>query len=527
MIEAVLFDMDGVVTQTATAHAAAWKRLFDEFLRGRAEAGREPFRPFDANQEYRELVDGRPRYEGVARFLASRGIALPYGTKSDSPDAETICGLGNRKNRYFREWLGQHAVQAFPDALRLIDTLRAAGVGLAVFSASRNARAALESAGLLGRFDAVVTGDEAAALGLPGKPDPAVLQEAAARLHVSPARAAVVEDATAGIEAAIRGGFGRVVGVDRMGDGEALRRAGAHIVVGNLNELSWSHDQTFTVRTVWNVPLVTEHLEVVRRRASGKTLAVFLDYDGTLTPIVEDYRKALLPEDMRTAIRDLASLCPVAIVSGRDVDVVRGLVGLDTVYYAGSHGFDIRGPRGWSRSLEKGVECLPVLDAAERQLRRQLDGVAGHAVERKRFSIAVHYRQAAPVDVETIESVVDRVLTGHPELGKGHGKKVFRIQPRIDWHKGYAVMWLLEQLGLEPPGVVPVYVGDDITDEDAFRTLAGHGLSLVVRDSEDRPTAADYALAGPDDVRAFLSLLTTIASRQEERDGSRDQSRPA
>jgi alpha,alpha-trehalase len=508
--------MDGVITQTAQVHAAAWKRLFDEYLDKRAREGHERVRAFDPDRDYRELVDGRPRYAGVERFLQSRGIHLPRGTEADPPDVETVCGLGNRKNRYFREWLDRHAVQTFPGAIALLNVLHQAGVKAAVFSASRNAGAVLQSAGARAVFDAIVTGADAAELDMPGKPDPAMLLEAAARLGVSPARAAVVEDATAGIEAAVRGGFGMIIGVDRANHTEALRRAGAHLVVGHLSEMTWVPNRGLAVKTLSTLPLFEERENEVRGRLDGKVPAAFLDYDGTLTPIVEDYTKAFMSEDMRAAVAELARSCTVAIVSGRDVDVVRRLVALESVYYAGSHGFDIRGPEGWTQRLEKGVECLPQLDAAERELRERLAGIDGHAVERKRFSIAVHYRRSAAADVPSIQAIVDRVLMAHHGLRKGHGKKVFRIQPDIAWDKGQAVVWLLERLNLHRPDVCPIYVGDDITDEDAFRALAGRGLSLVVRDAEDRPTAADYALADPDDVRWFLQFLAGVAGEPEK-----------
>jgi alpha,alpha-trehalase len=517
MVEAVLFDMDGVITETAGVHAAAWRRVFDEYLERRARDRHEGLRPFDRDRDYRELVDGRPRYEGVESFLASRGIRLPHGSEADGPDAETVCGLGNRKNRYFHEWLDQHPVKTFPGALKLLDELGRAGVKTAVFSASRNAGAVLRSAGVTGLFDAIVAGEEAAALDLPGKPDPAMLREAAARLGVSPERAAVFEDATAGVEAAVRGGFGLVIGVNRGNNDEALRRAGAHIVVGHLSEITWRPQEGPAVKTLSTLPTFGDRENEIRDRLARKLPALFLDYDGTLTPIVEDYTQAFLAEDMRDTVAELSRHCPVAIVSGRDVEVVRRLVMLESVYYAGSHGFEIRGPREWRRSLEKGVEFLPDLDGAEQELRERLAGVPGHAVERKRFSIAVHYRRAAPEDAGKIESIVDRVLAGHRGLRKGHGKKVFRIQPGIEWDKGHAVLWLLEQLSLNRPDVVPVYVGDDITDEDAFRALAGRGVCLVVRDPDDRPTAADYALADPDDVKRFLQFLTAAVSEGSSR----------
>lgn len=243
ILRAVLFDMDGVVTDTAAAHAAAWKRLFDDYLHMRSERFGETHAPFDAERDYRELVDGRPRYDGVRNFLADRGIALPDGRLDDPPGAETVCALGNRKEGYFRAWLDANEVRAYPDTLALLDALRAGGVRTGVFSASRNAETILRNAGTLHRFNAKLDGAEAAALGLPGKPDPAMLLELASRIGVMVERTAVVEDAVPGIEAAIHGGFALVIGVDRTGQRrEALRRAGAHLIVPDLSSLCLTHD---------------------------------------------------------------------------------------------------------------------------------------------------------------------------------------------------------------------------------------------------------------------------------------------
>ncbi len=233
-LEAVLFDMDGVITDTAEAHAAAWKQLFDHWL-GQRDGD---FRPFDDDADYRAYVDGKPRYDGVRSFLASRGIELPFGSPDDSPEQETICGLGNRKNRYFNDWLAANRVQAYPGSLDLVARLRRAGLRLAVFSASRNATAVLESAGVRDRFDVKVDGSDMAELDLPGKPDPAILLRAARLLAVAPARAAVVEDAVAGVEAGVAGGFAQTIGVDRQGRGERLLEAGADLVVADLGELA-------------------------------------------------------------------------------------------------------------------------------------------------------------------------------------------------------------------------------------------------------------------------------------------------
>jgi alpha,alpha-trehalase len=236
-MEAVIFDLDGVVTRTAEVHAEAWKRLFDEYLATRARRFDEPFVPFDRGSDYLRFVDGKPRYDGVASFLASRGIELPVGSPDDPDELETVCGLGNRKNRYFREALERTSPNPYPTTVDLIARLRERGVRTAVASSSRNCAAVLEAAGIGELFDVKVDGVDTAELGLPGKPDPALFLEAARRLEVDPRRAAVVEDAISGVEAGRRGRFGLVVGVDRAGEHEALLAAGADVVVGDLAEI--------------------------------------------------------------------------------------------------------------------------------------------------------------------------------------------------------------------------------------------------------------------------------------------------
>ncbi len=293
-----------------------------------------------------------------------------------------------------------------------------------------------------------------------------------------------------------------------------LRSAGAGLVIWRLAERGYTPATGRGLKVLARLPLARDRGDEIRALVAGRRLAVFLDYDGTLTPIVEDYTRAFLSDRMREAVATLARRCTVAVVSGRDVTEVRKLVGLDGIYYAGSHGFEIHGPDGRLGGLEKGVEYLPGLDRVEARLRECLAGVAGHAVERKRFEISVHYRRVADADVSRVEWAVDAVLAGEPGLRKGHGKKVFRVQPGIEWDKGHAVLWLLEQLSRGQADLLPVYLGDDITDEDAFRALGGRGLTLVVRDEQDRRTAADYALVDTDDVERVLRTLAGMTGNR-------------
>lgn len=235
--DAVIFDMDGVVTDTASLHAAAWKELFDEVLARRSDVDGAVAAPFDADDDYRRYVDGRTREDGVATFLASRGVHLPVGGPDDPPGSETIWVLATRKNERFRRLVAERGVRAFPSTVALLERLRAGGVRTALVSASRNAPELLAAAGVDSLFNSVVDGTEVDRLALAGKPDPAMFVEAARRLGVSPARAAVVEDSAAGVTAGRAGGFGLVVGIDRGGHRADLEAAGADIVVGDVGEL--------------------------------------------------------------------------------------------------------------------------------------------------------------------------------------------------------------------------------------------------------------------------------------------------
>jgi beta-phosphoglucomutase family hydrolase len=235
---AFLFDLDGVLTDTAGIHAQCWKTMFDEFLRRRSARTGEPFEPFHVDDDYHPYVDGKPRYDGVRSFLASRDIMLPDGEPSDPPDAETVCGLGNRKNDLVNAVLARDGVAPYPGTMRLLDELSAAGIHMAVVSSSKNAPTVLEAAGITHRFEAVVDGSVAATEGLPGKPAPDTFLEAARRLGIDKSRAVVVEDAISGVQSGRNGDFGLVIGVARKGNESALEAAGADIVVRDLGELA-------------------------------------------------------------------------------------------------------------------------------------------------------------------------------------------------------------------------------------------------------------------------------------------------
>lgn len=233
---AVIVDMDGVLTQTARLHARAWQAMFQNYLAERQQRTGQAIQPFDISTDYRQYLDGKPRYEGVRSFLKSRGIEFPWGEENDPPDRETICGLGNRKNKLFHELLDREGAAVYDDAIRQLRHWRRK-LKTAVITSSRNGRRVLESAGLLEMFDVIIDGNDLQRLGLRGKPAPDVFLRAAEELDVRPGETVVIEDALAGVQAGRAGRFGLVVGVARDDNARALRAGGADRVVSDLTQI--------------------------------------------------------------------------------------------------------------------------------------------------------------------------------------------------------------------------------------------------------------------------------------------------
>jgi beta-phosphoglucomutase family hydrolase len=249
--DAAVFDMDGVITDTAAVHAAAWKDMFDGFLTEQAGGG--SFTPF-SRQDYLRHVDGRPRYEGVATFLNARGIALDFGDPSDAPERRTICGLGNRKDRAFNDIVRRQGVQVFESTVALIDVLRQSGIKIGVATSSKNGALVLGKAGIAELFETQIDGVVSAELGLKGKPAPDIFAVACERLGAARHRTVVVEDAVSGVQAGARGRFGLTLGIAREHNGEELKREGADLVVGDLSEISLEDLDSWFENTVRTTP---------------------------------------------------------------------------------------------------------------------------------------------------------------------------------------------------------------------------------------------------------------------------------
>ena len=503
--EAVVLDLDGVLTNTQHLHAKAWKRAFDEFLRAHAEDGDHRFRPFEIDPEYYDFVDGKPRFDGVASFLESRGIERPRGTPDDAPGQGTVYGLGNRKNEIFLDLLESDGVATYPSTVRFLAGLRCDGLRTAIVSSSRNCTEVLAAAHALDLFDAKVDGRDSQRRELQGKPAPDIFLAAAHDLGVDPGHCAAVEDASAGVEAARKAGFRCVIGLNRGGadQARALRDHGADIVVSDLADLAIEGDDFFFSA----LPFPPREGDAFLARLEGRRVALFLDYDGTLTPIVERPEDAELSTAMRHVLKSVAACHTTALISGRDLPELKSLVAIEDMVYAGSHGFDIELADGRRQSPPAAQQALPALESAGNQIERQLSGVTGTIVERKEFAVTVHYRLAAAEDHAAIEAAVDQALQSCKGLRKRGGKKIFELLPDIDWDKGEALLLLLDLLELDDAEhIVPIYIGDDVTDEDAFAALGDDGIGIAVGRAAAESNA-QWTLPDPSAVGALLGWL--------------------
>jgi trehalose 6-phosphate phosphatase len=329
--------------------------------------------------------------------------------------------------------------------------------------------------------------------------DATALVESANRLAVRPGRCAVVASTEAGVTAARAGGFALVVAIDATG---ALDSRGADAVVSNVREIGVRTGD----RRMSELPDGLQALDLTTERQP----AVFYDFDGTLSEIVEDPDSARLVDGAADALTSLSAACPVAILSGRDLADVRERIGLPGLWYAGSHGFELTGPDGTHHQNPEAAASIPVLTGAAADLADQLGHIPGVVVEHKRFGVAVHYRNAARDRVGEVAAAV-RTAGQRTALRVTTGREVIELRPNIDWDKGKTLRWVLDYIrdneGAGP--LLPIYLGDDITDEDAFDAVDGDGIAILVRhgDDGDRATAARYALDDPDRVREFTERL--------------------
>ena len=493
--DAVILELDGVLLDTASMHRESWAATFNACLAQHASRLAPANRAAASDDDWR-IVRGRPRYDAARVWARARGLALPPGSPADPAGSGSVCGLANLQHRRFFDLVAQHGVAPFDDALAVLRRWRHGGLRLSTVAANGGTDQWLRAAGPGGAEAAVVdaeTGNTAEGLR-------DLYAAAVAGQGVKPAKAVSVAASAAGVRAGRALGFGLVVGMDRTADGQELAAAGAHQVVASLRDVRFGR----------RVPSLRSRLDVLAENAASRPWLVSLDYDGTLTPIVDDPAAARLSDAMRTTLEQVSRRFRVAVISGRDRSDVAARVGLSNVIYAGSHGFDIAyGDR--TMTLPSAEACLPSLVAARRALAERLKLIAGVFLEHKRFGVAVHYRHVDPSAVDEVRSRVEGIVSRISGIRIQPGKKVFDVQPDVEWHKGRAVQWILQALDCDadPPRVL--HMGDDETDEDVFRTLGSTGVGVRVG-PEVLETQADYRLAGPDEVRLVLERLAADGS---------------
>jgi len=531
LVKAIIFDMDGIVTKTALVHADAWKKAFDEYLKLREKRDGIPFKEFTHDDDYLPYVDGKPRDKGVESFLESRGITLPYGDSSDSGNKETICGLGNRKNELFRGVLEEQGVKKYEPMVEFIALAKKNGIKVGVASSSKNCETILEKAQILDLFETRVDGIISQKMGLKGKPEADIFTTAAKNLGVDPAEAVVVEDANSGVAAGRNGGFGLVLGVARKENIDQLFVNGADIVMENLSDMNiewverwfkrkpqrlfrcWKAILSPTYTQLWElnykIPIYLNPSYVRTSKEvffNNKKSVFFLDYDGTLTPIVDRPEMAVISEEMKATVKQLSEKYTVAIVSGRQREDVENLLGLKNLVYAGSHGFDIKGP-GISMVYPEVEKIIPVINEVISRLKKIFVGIEGLLVEEKKFSVAVHYRLVDEKKYfNKIKSEVEKLVSEYDSLRLIAGKKVFELLPDMEWDKGKAVQWLVKAMGLDWGNENIIYLGDDITDENAFRMVRTRGAGILVAEKRIISTA-DFRLSSPVEVKELFKKL--------------------
>jgi alpha,alpha-trehalase len=497
-ITAVVTEMDGVLTDTTEIHFEAWKRVLDEFLSGHNRMT-DDNQPSFSSGDYRRHVQGMSRHEGAQVFLQSRGIELPWGDPADGPTDRTACALGNRMNEVFRELFHERGVHPYPDAVAACERWRKGGLPLAIVTYSKDGREVLATARLMTLADTVVDGAVATGLGISGKSG--LIREAAARLEVPLSDVMLIDTSIAGVQAGKSAGCRCVVGVNRDRGVDLLKEAGADHVV----------DSVSAIRFPRAVPSLGRNFEELSALRNGRPLVLFVDFDGTLSPIVNEPAKAQISREMRTALRRVAKHCTVAVVSGRDREYVEQRVRIDGLHYAGNHGLDIAGPKGGMVHPDAG-SAVPVLEELEKRLGRELSSIEGVVLERKRFSLAVHYRKVKPDQIGAVQAVTTTVVQELGALRIRSGKMVLEIEPVLAWNKGDAVRWLMNALEVDPAKSLVVYIGDDETDEDAFEALNCWGVGVYVG-AEISNTLASYRVRGPAEVQALLQVVGNWSQR--------------
>lgn len=502
--DGVILDLDGVVTSTVKQHIRAWKQSLDSFLQHYANVKGSPFLPLDTEKEYKLYLDGKPRYFGVKSFLNSRKISLPYGNTDDPPGFESICALGNLKNQIYLDLIAREGAEVYTDTLEMIKLWRSMKLKIAVVSASKNCRQILSIAGISDLFDLIFDGNDAEVYNLLGKPQPDIFLQASKMLGIPINRTIIIEDSISGVIAAKNGLFSLIIGISRNGSKSLLYQNGADLVLSNLLDF---HKPKMASRNSKHLPSAITKLNDLISNIKLHRSVIFFDYDGTLTPIVSRHDQAVLSDSMKRAVSDLSRKIPVAIISGRELTDVKNLVQIPDIYYAGNHGFELECPDNKKTMVADVKEYLPILERIQKHLQPLISSFPGLIIERKRFSIAVHYRLIEDDNqIGFLEDSLTDILSRFHQFKIASGKKVFELRPSVEWDKGKAVQAITNVIFGNDPQSFSIYIGDDLTDEDAFLAINDWGAGIVVTDT-DKFTFAHYTLENTDEVLLFIRQL--------------------
>lgn len=470
---AVILDLDGVITETRELHLEAWKETFKDFA--------------FSTEDYDRYVDGKPREDGIRSFLASR-------KRSISP--ENMERYSTFKNRLYLTRLRKVGPRTYKDSVDTIKKWKKEGIQVAVVSSSRNCTEVLEAAGIKDLFDAQVDPVVAEPIHLRPKPEADYFLEAARRLGKDPEECALVEDSLSGIQAGVKGHFKAVIGITREGQTpEAqLYEEGASQVVNSLEMIG----QKENALTAW---------AEIRKKIGEREVALFLDFDGTLSDIVPDPATAVPRESVMPLLKCCSHSLKLAVVSGRDRQDLKHRIGEENIFYAGCHGFAISGPGGFHFEVEEAKDILPDLNLARELLTSVINEYEGAILETKKYFLAIHYRMVNKDRAQELKEKISAIAGKFHTLELREGKMVIEIAPHIQWGKGHAIGKLCEVLEIKAPLTVPIYLGDDLTDEDAFKRLKGLGIGIKVGPENIYESIADYWLQDPSEVEEFLKLI--------------------
>lgn len=488
--KAIILDMDGVLTNTRELHFNSWKIVFETFLKAKGLS--VPF----TKEHYQGYVDGKPRSEGIKSFLEALGIL---------PSESELEVLSREKNLNYLKFLETNSPIMYSDVLESLKLWKSQGIKLGVVSSSENCRIVLKKFKLEDFFTTLVDGIDGQQKHLRGKPFPDYFLEAVEQIGVQSEECALVEDSVSGVIAAKKAHFKTIYGMSREGQTPfaQLYESGADAVITSLLDIGHAPH----VLTAWDDFIA---------HVGSRDIALFIDYDGTLSNIVSQPSAAVISEQTKNILESLSKAFKVAIVSGRDRLDIKERIGLDNIFYSGCHGFDISGPGCFHFIQEDVQKYLPALEEASIAASNLLGGIHGLLIEKKLFATAIHYRMVEFKSRMDIKNQLKPIIEKYPQLILKEGKKVFDILPNVNWDKGKAVNKICEILSIDSTQTVPLYVGDDLTDEDAFLALHGKGISIKV-DSGMSATMADYHLNNPGEVTLFLERISKLYSGKYKR----------